>query len=141
VNFPLVVANRLRPFTTLFILVGLVALTVTFLVMPIRTWMNQRDLLDMRSTKYGVYEEVNDALQDEIDALSAPEGVRQAIRSQLGYLLPNERRSPLLAQPEAPITLPDRWPYTMVAGIVSVRESQNIGVEQGNLDTFNPLRP
>jgi hypothetical protein len=141
VNFPLVVANRLRPFTTLFILVGLVALTVTFLVMPIRTWMNQRDLLDMRSTKYGVYEEVNDALQDEIDALSAPEGVRQAIRSQLGYLLPNERRIPLLAQPEAPITLPDRWPYTMVAGIVSVRESQNIGVEQGSLDTFNPLRP
>ena len=140
-NFPLVVTNRLRPFTTLFILVGLVALTVTFLVMPIRTWMNQRDLLDMRSTKYGVYEEVNDALQDEIDALSAPEGVRQAIRSQLGYLLPNERRIPLLAQPEAPITLPDRWPYTMVAGIVSVRESQNIGVEQGNLDTFNPLRP
>ncbi|MFM1838607.1 MAG: hypothetical protein RLZZ327_1481 [Actinomycetota bacterium] len=140
-NFPLVVANRLRPFTTLFILVGLVALTVTFLVMPIRTWMNQRDLLDMRSTKYGVYEEVNDALQDEIDALSAPEGVRQAIRSQLGYLLPNERRIPLLAQPEAPITLPDRWPYTMVAGIVSVRESQNIGVEQGNLDTFHPLRP
>ena len=140
-NFPLVVANRLRPFTTLFILVGLVALTVTFLVMPIRTWMNQRDLLDMRSTKYGVYEEVNDALQDEIDALSAPEGVRQAIRSQLGYLLPNERRIPLLEQPEAPITLPDRWPYTMVAGIVSVRESQNIGVEQGSLDTFNPLRP
>ncbi len=140
-NFPLVVANRLRPFTTLFILVGLVALTVTFLVMPIRTWMNQRDLLDMRSTKYGVYEEVNDALQDEIDALSAPEGVRQAIRSQLGYLLPNERRIPLLAQPEAPITLPDRWPYTVVAGIVSVRESQNVGVEQGNLDTFNPLRP
>jgi hypothetical protein len=141
VNFPLVVANRLRPFTTLFILVGLVALTVTFLVMPIRTWMNQRDLLDMRSTKYGVYEEVNDALQDEIDALSAPEGVRQAIRSQLGYLLPNERRIPLLAQPEAPITLPDRWPYDVVAGIVSVRESQNVGVEQGNLDTFNPLRP
>ncbi|MFZ9075974.1 MAG: FtsB family cell division protein [Ilumatobacteraceae bacterium] len=140
-NFPLVVANRLRPFTTLFILVGLVALTVTFLVMPIRTWMNQRDLLDMRSTKYGVYEEVNDALQDEIDALSAPEGVRQAIRSQLGYLLPNERRIPLLAQPEAPITLPDRWPYNVVAGIVSVRESQNVGVEQGNLDTFNPLRP
>ena len=140
-NFPLVVANRLRPFTTLFILVGLVALTVTFLVMPIRTWMNQRDLLDMRSTKYGVYEEVNDALQDEIDALSAPEGVRQAIRSQLGYLLPNERRIPLLAQPEAPITLPDRWPYDVVAGIVSVRESQNIGVEQGSLDTFNPLRP
>lgn len=140
-NFPLVVANRLRPFTTFFILVGLVALTVTFLVMPIRTWMNQRDLLDMRSTKYGVYEEVNDALQDEIDALSAPEGVRQAIRSQLGYLLPNERRIPLLAQPEAPITLPDRWPYNVVAGIVSVRESQNVGVEQGNLDTFNPLRP
>jgi hypothetical protein len=24
---------------------------------------------------------------------------------------------------------------------VNLRETQNVGVEQGNLDTFNPLRP
>ena len=100
-NFPLVVANRLRPFTMPIIVLGVMALIVTFFVVPVRTWVSQRDLLDSRSSQYGVYEEVNDALQDEVDALTAPEGVRQAIRSQLGYLLPNERRIPLLAQPEA----------------------------------------
>lgn len=115
--------------------------TITFLVVPVRTWLSQQDLLDTRSRQYGVYEEVNDALQDEVDALTAPTGVRQAIRSQLGYLLPNERRIPLLAQPEAPVTLPDRWPYTLVAGIVGVRETQQVGVAEGNLDLFDPARP
>lgn len=97
--------------------------------------------MDSRTNQYGTYEEVNDALQDEVDALSAPEGLRQAIRSQLGYLLPNERRIPLLAQPDAPVTLPDRWPYTLVAGIVNLRESQRLGTVEGNLDIFDPTRP
>ena len=123
------------------VLVGVAALVVTFFVVPIRTWVSQRDLLDSRAAQYGVYEEVNDALQDEVDALTAPEGVRQAVRSQLGYLLPNERRIPLLAQPTAPITLPARWPYTLVADIVNLRETQFSGAEAGNLDTYNPLLP
>ncbi|KRO39827.1 MAG: hypothetical protein NWS59_02470 [Ilumatobacteraceae bacterium] len=140
-NFPLALASRLRSFTTPIVLLIAAGITITFLVVPVRTWLSQQDLLDTRSRQYGVYEEVNDALQDEVDALSAPTGVRQAIRSQLGYLLPNERRIPLLAQPEAPVTLPDRWPYTLVAGIVSVRETQQVGVAEGNLDLFDPARP
>ena len=140
-NFPLALASRLRSFTTPIVLLIAAGITITFLVVPVRTWLSQQDLLDTRSRQYGVYEEVNDALQDEVDALSAPTGVRQAIRSQLGYLLPNERRIPLLAQPEAPVTLPDRWPYTFVAGIVSVRETQQVGVAEGNLDLFDPARP
>ncbi len=72
VNFPLVVANRLRPFTMPIVVIGVIALIVTFFVVPVRTWTSQRDLLDSRSTQYGVYEEVNDALQDEVDALTAP---------------------------------------------------------------------
>ncbi len=106
-----------------------------------RTWLSQQDLLDTRTQQYGAYEEVNDALQDEVDALSVPEGVRQAIRSQLGYLLPNERRIPLLAQPDAPVTLPARWPHTLVAGIVGLRETQQVGVGNGNLDLYDPTRP
>ena len=140
-NFPLALASRLRSFTTPIVLLIAAGITITFLVVPVRTWLSQQDLLDTRSRQYGVYEEVNDALQDEVDALSAPTGVRQAIRSQLGYLLPNERRIPLLAQPEAPVTLPDRLPYTLVAGIVSVRETQQVGVAEGNLDLFDPARP
>ena len=67
--------------------------------------------------------------------------MRQAVRDQLGYLLPNDRRVPLLEMPGASVDLPARWPYTLVAGIVSLREAQRAGVERGNLDTFDPTRP
>jgi hypothetical protein len=43
--------------------------------------------------------------------------------------------------PNASVTLPARWPYTLVASIVSLRETQRSGVEQGNLDTYDPTRP
>ena len=122
-------------------IVAILGLTVTFLVVPLRTWMAQRDMVEIRSGQYAAYEEVNDALQDEIDALRTPEGVRQAVREQLGYLLPNERRVPLLEMPNAAVTLPARWPYTLVTSIVSLRETQRSGVEQGNLDTYDPTRP
>ncbi|MFM7047054.1 MAG: FtsB family cell division protein [Actinomycetota bacterium] len=122
-------------------LLAVVGITITFLVVPVRTWLSQRDLLDSRTSQYSAYEEVNDALQDEIDALKTPEGVRQAIRSQLGYLLPDERRVPLLELPNAPVTLPGRWPYTLVAGIVELRDEQRSAIERGGLDTFDPARP
>jgi hypothetical protein len=141
VNFPLLLANRLRSLAMPIAVISILGLTVTFLVVPIRTWMAQRDMVDVRSDQYAAYEEVNDALQDEIDALRTPEGVRQAVRDQLGYLLPDERRVPLLEMPNASVTLPARWPYTVVASIVSLRETQRSGIEQGNLDTYDPSRP
>lgn len=140
-NVPLLIAGRLRAWMMPIAIVAVVAITITFLVVPVRTFFAQRDLLETRGNQYGAYEEVNDALQDEVDALRLPAGVRAAIRSQLGYLLPDERRVPLLALPEAPVTLPARWPYTLVAGIVQLRESQRAGVEQGNLDNYDPSRP
>ena len=116
------------------------AVMITFVVVPVRTWFTQRELLDTRSRQYAAYEEVNDAMQDEIDALRMPEGLRRAIREQLGYLLPDERRVPLLELPNAPVTLPDRWPYTLVASIVALRDSQQSGLQRGGLD-FDPSRP
>ena len=139
-NIPFAIAGRLRSFFVPIAVLAVLAVMVTFLVVPIRTWFSQRDLLETRSRQYAAYEEVNDAMQDEIDALRQPEGLRQAIREQLGYLLPDERRVPLLETPNAPITLPARWPYTLVAGIVALRETQQTNLQQGNLD-FDPARP
>jgi hypothetical protein len=141
VNFPLVAVQRFRgALLPLAVIAGLAMFTY-FLVTPIRTWNTQRDLLSERSSRYAAFEEVNDVLQDEVDGLRDPVGVRQAIREQLGYLLPNERRVPMLASPEAPVTLPDRWPYTLVAGIVTLRDVRLAGALQGNPDTFDPTRP
>lgn len=139
-NIPFAIAGRLRGlFVPIAVLAGF-AVMITFVVVPMRTWFAQRELLETRSRQYAAYEEVNDALQDEIDALRMPEGLRRAIREQLGYLLPNERRVPLLELPNAPATLPNRWPYTLVAGIVSLRDGQQSGPQPGGLD-FDPSRP
>ena len=134
-------AGRLRSLAMPIAIFTVLGLTITFLVVPMRTWFAQRDMVETRSAQYAAYEEVNDALQDEVDALSTPAGVRQAVREQLGYLLPNERRVPLLELPNASVTLPARWPYTLVASIVTLRETQRDGVQKGNLDTYDPLRP
>jgi len=134
-------AGRLRSLAMPIAILTVLGLTITFLVVPMRTWFAQREMVETRSAQYAAYEEVNDALQDEVDALSTPAGVRQAVREQLGYLLPNERRVPLLELPNASVTLPARWPYTLVASIVTLRETQRDGVQKGNLDTYDPLRP
>ena len=140
-NFPLVAVQRFRGVLLPLAVIAGLAMFTYFLVTPIRTWNTQRDLLSERSSRYAAFEEVNDVLQDEVDGLRDPVGVRQAIREQLGYLLPNERRVPMLASPEAPVTLPDRWPYTLVAGIVTLRDVRLAGALQGNPDTFDPTRP
>lgn len=139
-NIPFAIAGRLRAFFVPIALLAGFAVMITLVVVPVRTWFSQRELLETRSRQYAAYEEVNDAMQDEIDALRMPEGLRRAIREQLGYLLPDERRIPLLEMPNAPVALPARWPYTLVAGIVSLRNDQQSGLQQGNLD-FDPSRP
>ena len=60
-------------------------------------------------------------LQDQILYLKTPEGLRDAIRTQLGYLQPNERRLPMMDIPALSATLPERWPYTLVSGALIVR--------------------
>jgi hypothetical protein len=135
------VVARARRWSVPLIAAGLVAILLTLLVLPLRTWFSQRDLLGEREAQYALFEDINDALQDEVDSLQTPTGLQQAIRSQLGYLLPNERRVPLLAQPDAPITLPDRWPHTLIAGILDVRRDAFARVEAGDIDGFDPLQP
>ena len=100
-SFALAAMQRLRGYVLPLSIVGAIVITAYFFVTPIRTWNTQRDLLTERSNRYAAFEEVNDVLQDEVDALRDPAGVRQAIREQLGYLLPNERRVPMLASPDA----------------------------------------
>ena len=92
------VVARARRWSVPLIAAGLVAILLTLLVLPLRTWFAQRDLLGEREAQYALFEDINDALQDEVDSLQTPTGLQQAIRSQLGYLLPNERRVPLLVR-------------------------------------------
>ena len=131
--------NRSRfaivPLGTLFI--GAVLVALSFL--PLRTWNKQRTLVARRTAQLAAYEDINASLQEEVDNLKTPEGTKEAVRSQLGYLSPSEKRVPLLDSPSASITLPDRWPYSLVNNILKIKtEEANRDKSVEILDTLQP---
>ena len=87
------------------------AILTALLFLPLRTWNKQRTLVAQRSAQLAAYEDINASLQEEVDNLKTPQGAAEAVRSQLGYLSPSEKRVPLLYSPLASAKLPDRWPY------------------------------
>ena len=115
------------------------AFVLALFVIPIRTWTNQRTVVAQRNEQFAAYEDINDVLQEEVDVLRTPQGTQEAIRSQLGYLLPSESRVPLLATPNAILTLPDRWPYSLVSRILQIRSAQ--AAYNSGIGILDPLQP
>jgi len=118
-----------------------IALAVTMFVFPVRTWLHQREVLAQRESEYRAYEDVVEQLQDQILYLKTPEGLRDAIRTQLGYLQPNERRLPMMDIPALSATLPERWPYTMVSGALVVRTIEVADRRAKGEISLQPLTP
>jgi hypothetical protein len=115
------------------------AVLLALFVIPMRTWTQQRASVSEKNQQFAAFEDINDALQEEVDVLKTPEGAQEAIRSSLGYLSPGEIRVPMLDIPSATANLPDKWPYTVVANILQVRTAQ--AIRNGNVEILNPLQP
>lgn len=121
--------------------IAILALVVALFILPVRTWFHQRELLSLRQAEYAGYEDTNEALQDQVTYLKTDAGLQEAIRTQLGYLYPNERRIPMIDLPALSTVLPERWPYIVVSNILLVRSldaAQHISEGQISLD---PLKP
>ena len=115
------------------------AVSLALFVIPTRTWTSQRSAVAEKNEQFAAFEDINDSLQDEVDVLKTPQGMQEAIRSQLGYLLPSEKRVPMLVMPNATADLPDQWPYTVVTNILQVRLAQSI--RNSGIEILNPLQP
>lgn len=115
------------------------AVLLALFVLPVRTWTKQHESVAAKNEQFAAFEDINDSLQDEVDILKTPEGAQEAIRSTLGYLLPSEKRVPMLDSPGATAVLPDKWPYTIVTNILQVRSAQ--AVRESGVDFLNPLQP
>jgi hypothetical protein len=115
------------------------AVLLALFVIPMRTWTQQRTSVAEKSQQFAAFEDINDALQEEVDVLKTPEGAQEAIRSSLGYLSPGELRVPMLDMPRANATLPDKWPYTVVVNILQVRSAQ--AIRNSGVEILNPLQP
>ena len=126
--------RRLRRLVGIGVLAGFLLALFT---VPVKDWVIQNNTLNARKAEFEALADANEALQSEVNVLQTPEGVRAAARDQLGYVLPGETRIRLLPTGELPKELPNQWPYTLVSGIVSVRQS----IAQANNAPLAPLAP
>jgi hypothetical protein len=117
------------------------SLIVMLFVFPIRTWIDQRQLLAERRAEYAAYEDIVENLQDQVTYLSSEQGLRDAIRTQLGFLAPDERRVPLMEAPKLSAEFPARWPYSVVSSMMLVRTLQETQRAVRGEITLTPLAP
>ena len=110
-------------------------------VLPVRTWINQRQLLSARQTEYAAYEDTIEALQDQVSYLKTDAGLQEAIRTQLGYLHPNEKRIPMMGLPAMSTALPEQWPYTVISNILLVRTLDTAKRAAAGQISLDPLMP
>jgi cell division protein FtsB len=121
--------------------IAIVAMMLALFVLPVRTWVNQRQLLDARQTEYAAYEDTIEALQDQVSYLKTDAGLQEAIRTQLGYLYPNEKRIPMMDLPAMSTALPQQWPYTVISNILLVRTLDTAKRAAAGQISLDPLMP
>lgn len=121
--------------------IAILALVVALFILPVRTWFHQRELLSLRQAEYAGYEDTNEALQDQVTYLKTDAGLQEAIRTQLGYLHPNERRIPMIDLPALSTVLPERWPYIVVSNILLVRSLDAARHTSEGQISLDPLKP
>ncbi len=129
--------ERLVPKRIGYVVLSLAALLVvgsfanSFLVLPVRSWFGQRTEFEDRSTELDALREATDRLQAEVDRLNTPDGVEDAARQELGFVMIGEDRRSVVADAEAPVDLPYGWPYDLVEQIVEVRQAEAIARTAG----------
>lgn len=102
-------------------LVIIALLGLSLFVLPLRDYFSQRNAIAQKNQDFELLADATEALQNEVDRLKTPVGIRAAAREQLGYVAPGEERMTFAPTPALPTDLPDRWPYTIVTQILEVR--------------------
>jgi cell division protein FtsB len=110
----------------LFALVAVViaaALMASLFVLPVKSWFQQRDDLARKQNELAVLNNANAQLAADVNRLQTPDGIKEAARQDVGFVVMGEQRISVLSTPNAPVTLPIGWPYDAIAQIVAVRSA------------------
>ena len=92
-------------------------------VLPIGTWRDQDVDLVQRQAQLDELQRVNGQLAAEVNRLKSDDGVREAAREEIGFVLIGEERSSVLPTPPLPAEIPDGWPYNVVSQIFAARSA------------------
>jgi len=104
--------------------VVLVAIVGALFVIPVTSYLRQRDAIAVKKAELAALEQVNAELSDEVTRLQTPDGIAEAAREEIGYVREGEIRLTVLPSPSAPLTLPGGWPYGAIAGAVAVQQAE-----------------
>ncbi|MDP9465063.1 MAG: septum formation initiator family protein [Actinomycetota bacterium] len=99
------------------------ALIASLFVLPVKSWLQQRDDLARKQNELAVLSNANAQLAADVNRLQTPDGIKEAARQEVGYIGLGEQRISVLSTPNAPLTLPTGWPYDAIAQIVTVRSA------------------
>jgi cell division protein FtsB len=98
-----------------------VALAAAFFVLPVKSYLRQRDDIERLSAQLDVVSDANARLRVGNERLRTAEGIKEAARTEIGYVVPGEIRISLQQQPNAPLTLPSGFHFDAVAQVIAVR--------------------
>jgi hypothetical protein len=102
-------------------LVVAAAIAAALFGLPARTWFSQDDELAKLNHELSEVNAVNSDLDDEVQRLQTDEGIRAAIRQELGNIVQGERRESLQDLPLLPRNIPNAWPYSPPIRILALR--------------------
>jgi cell division protein FtsB len=97
------------------------ALAASLFVLPVKSWLQQRDDLARKQNQLAVLSNANAQLAADVSRLNTPDGIKEAARQEVGMVGFGEQRISVLSTPNAPVTLPTGWPYDAISQIVAVR--------------------
>jgi cell division protein FtsB len=99
------------------------ALGAALFVLPVQTWFSQGQEIERNRQELTQLQTINADLQSEVERLHTDDGIREAARDPLGFIEQGETRQSVLDLPTVPTDLPNGWPYTLVEGIVQLRQT------------------
>ena len=99
------------------------AIGAALFVLPVKSWLKQRDALQTRVGELKTLANANNQLQSEVDRLQTTEGIREAAREEIDYVPTGEQRVTVLPVGAASTALPDGWPYNLVNSIIALRQA------------------
>lgn len=82
---------------------------------PTRTYLAQRQTMAQSSDRLAELEASNEAAQAELEWLRTDEAVEQLAREQYNLARAGDEVYQVLPAPEAPLEVPDVWPFNKVA--------------------------
>ncbi len=120
----LVPQRRGRLVVALFSVVIAIAIGAALFVLPIKSWMQQRDDLATRTGELSTLDAANDRLQLEVERLQTDVGIKEAAREEIDYVEAGEQRITMLPAASNSAVLPTGWPYDVITAIVSLRQNE-----------------